>query len=716
MKENFGSKQNKHQEMSLVSKPKESYVMDDLAQHCRDLYTEYKNSTYRKNKMDEINEGRKRYKADLPPKTFPWDGCSNKSLCLEAIAVDNLEPRIKSQLISTDDFVEVEPVGEEDIENAESVKEFIHWALNNNMHIEETIKPFIHDLLLNGTQDILPIWQEKRVKSKVRAVKPIFVNMEGDNIDVPPEVLQNPAEMQKLMATGAKQIGMEDTFNETDDTAFKVDLKLLRLSDCFFPDTGDDFTKQPFLRLIYPTLFELKKMSGENGPYKNITDDLLLIGSRTILDDGDDDEDEKDVRHSEYTKEVKLLECYVEWKGVWTLVTYAIDRAWREVRRQPISDIYWHSRKPVIRFKIYPESNESMGTGIPMKIQHFSKGIDDLYNQMIDSATIEILPFMFIPESPGSESIDLKLSPGIMVPIPKDSHPFVPNFGVKSPQFVTFINLLLSFFERTMSLSDFSTGRPSENSAKGGETFSGMSAIIQEGNIKHAYMGQSLQDQFANLLNDIRTLYAQYMPFDAKKRVFENNKWTFQPLDALAIQGNYDFRVHVANSSSNKMLNRRERVELMNMMAKNPTINLMTLTEDVLKAYDAKPIRDYIKPEFPMMLGALEAAPELPKVIEQYMQQKQQQDQTKEYQQQAVANLERQSIQREAEKPVEDEKLHDQAVESIKRTLIKDKLEAETGITEMKEVEKLEKEKKKAQEKQLKEITTAQKKKEVRAE
>ena len=164
------------------------------------------------------------------------------------------------------------------------------------------------------------------------------------------------------------------------------------------------------------------------------------------------------------------------------------------------------------------------------------------------------------------------------------------------------------------------------------------------------------------------------------------------------------------------MLNRRERVELMNMLAKNPTINLMTLTEDVLKSYDAKPIRDYIKPEFRNILEALDQAPELPKVIDQYMQQKSQQNQTAEYQQQAVANLERQSIQREAEKPVEDEKILDQVNESIKRKLMMEKREAELGITEVKEVEKLDKEKKRAQEKLLKEVMAVQKKKEVRGE
>lgn len=42
--------------------------------YCRDLYHEYRNSSYRQKKLKGINEGRKRYRNERPAKNFPWPG------------------------------------------------------------------------------------------------------------------------------------------------------------------------------------------------------------------------------------------------------------------------------------------------------------------------------------------------------------------------------------------------------------------------------------------------------------------------------------------------------------------------------------------------------------------------------------------------------------------------------------------------------------------
>jgi len=68
-----------------------------LGGFCQDLYTEYKGSSYRTTKLTEISDGRKKYKGDRVPKSFPWKDCSNLSVGLDAIAVDNLEPRVYHQ-------------------------------------------------------------------------------------------------------------------------------------------------------------------------------------------------------------------------------------------------------------------------------------------------------------------------------------------------------------------------------------------------------------------------------------------------------------------------------------------------------------------------------------------------------------------------------------------------------------------------------------------
>ena len=97
-----------------------------------------------------------------------------------------------------------------------------------------------------------------------------------------------------------------------------------------------------------------------------------------------------------------------------------------------------------------------------------------------------------------------------------------------------------------INLSDYTLGRESQTAGKGGETYSGMALIVQEGNIKHRYQGKGLRTSFESLITDMFVLYSYLMPRDAKRRVFEDGQWAFQPVDVEALQGEYDLKIHVS--------------------------------------------------------------------------------------------------------------------------------------------------------------------------
>ncbi len=645
---------------------KPSNIETDLQHYCWSLYEEYRLSQYRTDKLKEINEGRKRYKGDLPSKTFPWKGSSNKTMGLEAIAVDNLEPRIAKQLFADDeDFVIAEPVGPEDEPNAKAVQDFMHWALRNNIKIQKVAKPFVHNLILDGTVDIIPFYTEKTKTNFKRAMIPVYIGPDGQEVQLPQGGQVDPRMLQSL---GITQKGWKDSSSESEVIDFKVEPELVSLSDAFFPDPGDDWWEQPYLRFIYPTIEELQGLSGEKGPYKNISDDLTPMQGRYGLDEKDEDQEDKNIYHSQYTKELRLLECHVKWDGEWKIATFAIDDGWLEVRNQSTSDVWWHSRKPIHRFKIFPETNESMGTGIPAKIRHYSNGIDDLYNLMIDSGTIEVIPWFFLEEGPGADNIDLRVTPGRGIPIPKGSNPVFPKLGVKSPVFIEFINLLLGFFERMISLSDNAVG--ASTAGRGNQTFRGMALTVQEGNIKHQYQGSQLQDHFADLLSDIRLLYAQYMPWGVKRRVFENNQWHFTEMDTQSIQGNFDMYVKVSDASANKLLQRQEANELYQLLGQNPIIDQTKTTGDLLKAYEKNPGDGYIQQQFVFMMQAIVQFPEIAQMVQQFVQQKQQEQRDQEVQSQAQDNIRRREIERGEDQQVEPQKLIDQVTESEKKKQI----------------------------------------------
>jgi len=656
--------------MKAVELEKQEYPdsgqLSGLAAYCRDLYEEYRTSSYRKTKLEEINLSRERYKGDRDEKKFPWPGCSNKSLMLDAIAVDNIEPKLMAQLFGDDDFIQAAPVGQEDMQGAKQAEEFLRWAMQENVKVKKNFRPIAHDLLIDGTVFVLPLWNEETRISTAREQREVYT-VNGSPVP------HGHSMLQRMISEGyAQSAGMEEATVEREIPEFRIDLDMIPVSECFFPDNGDAWDTQPFLRLIYPTLWELEDLSdAKGGPYKNISADLLTLRSRTDAEERDEDAERKDIKFSEYTKEIPLLECIVKWQNEWILATFAHEANWEEVRRQKLGEVYPHGRKPVIRFSLFRENNESMGTGIPKKIRHYSTGCDDLYNQMIDCGTIEIVPGGFMEWAPGMDDMDLRISPGGWPVIPKGAvpHPFDAN--VKSQQFIQFIELLLGFQERLIALMDHTMSGQINRGSAGSETYAGMSLLLQESNIKHNYTGETLRDVLAVLVKDMLCMYGAFMPFDAKQRIFENNEYIFRPFDMKAVQGEYDITIRVSDASANKMLNRQEKVEIFKSQAENPIVNIERLTSDFLESYDIRNVEEYIKPEVRILIQALNMfGPEVVQVVQQFAQQKQAQMQQEQIAKQAQANIERQAIEREVERPHEPNKLMDQVAESAKRKLI----------------------------------------------
>ena len=429
---------------------------EGLESFCRDLYEEFRSSSYRKKKIDEIEESRKRYRQERPDaKDYPWPGCSNKSLGLDAIVVDTLLPRIYAQLFGDEDFVAIEPQGAEDVDKIDDIKEAVDWALNTNAKIKAQMRPVCKDLLMDGTVFCLPTWSERPAYQVVRRQLPVYADMLGNTQPVPPEVVQSP-QFKALYSMGMRRyVGVMEDIRQTETTEFRADVEPISVYDSFWPDTGEDWQDQPFLRMIYPTYEELKDMSVENGgPYMNITQELISEGGRDSAEEIDTDAQKKDIRHSQYTREVHLLECHVPFMGEWWLCTYAIQAGWKELRRQPMRDVFGHGRKAVHRLDIFRESNESMGTGLPAKIRHYSTGCDDLYNQMIDCGTVENLPFGFIEWGPGLDDVDWTIAPGEWKALPQGSKATPVIHPSRSANFIAYIELLLGFMERMVSLLD----------------------------------------------------------------------------------------------------------------------------------------------------------------------------------------------------------------------------------------------------------------------
>jgi len=642
-------------------------AMSGLARYCMDLYDEYRESDYRLRKLDEIEDSRRMYVEHLDEKSGDDAWRSNLTLGLAAVVVDAIEPKIMASLFGDANFVHLSPVGEEDAARVAAAKEAVTYLMTTNMRAEAQLRPAVHDLIIDGTQFLLPMWEETVETFPTRETIPMF-DGPGGRVPIPRERLQDPMVMQAVRSGMLRPAGEQEIESERDVSSFRVAVDRVPVTEAFFPDTGDDWDEQPFLRFIYPTFAELSALSGDDGPYKDIDESLVEQDARELVEDPDPDLEWKGIEGSDLAKEIAVLECYVKWRGEWTIASFAVNSGWREIRRQKVRDVYPYDRKPVRRWAIYRESNESLGTGLVRKVKHYAQGADDLYNQMIDAGTVQIMPWGFIEEGPGSIGLDLAdVKPGEYRPVPPGTKIHDRQVAVTAGHFMPFIEMLMQMQERKVSLMDHTMTGGNRGTA-GSETYAGMNLLLHESNIRHNYLSRVIKADLAMLVRDAVSLYAWFLPSDAKMRIFDGNQWLFQPVDIAAIQGQYDIEIEVANNQANTMLNRQQAIERYQLLAANPLVNQVKMLGDILASYDLKEIPAYVKPEINQVLQlAAQLGPQAAQILMQALQQKQQQMNQQKLETQARDNVQRSMIQRGIEEPVELMKTADQVSEQAQR-------------------------------------------------
>lgn len=624
---NFKNEEVRNEEYSVSMFPsvsddkgnKRSKMVEDLM----NLFEEYSKSSYRDKKIKDAEENRKRYDGDRTPKDFPWPNCSNLSLMTEAIVVDNLEPRLVSAVAGRDrDIIEVIPNTANGTQYTREVEQFAEWALAHNIKWQETIPTWIHEVLLDGTGYIFPYYKEETLKRGKRFIGEVPVDgITGERID-DPNLL---AMYQQAGLPLSSQ--MVDEIRQNDIKVFRVINDFAGISEVYGPDLCPDWGDTPTIRQQFVKYEDLVERSEKNGGvYINITEDLKTNASRSRNNsDLPLGSDRDQAQAEEERPDIEILTFYVKYeleKGDrdWCIITIARDSE-TVIRKQYARDVYYgYTGKPCKRLVVFPDHGKQYGTGVPHKIRHFSAGINDCLNQMLDSGTVQINPWFFYGADAGLQD-ELDISPGGANPVNGNASSVVfPELGVKAQVYIEFINLITAYLERLVALSSYQSGAEDQVMGQGAGTASGMRMILQEAQIKHTYQAKPIKDQLGEVIKLDMLLYAWYMPTDVDIVLPGGDILRKVNIDAL--QQDYDFSLRISDSAYNQMMERYEAQELLGIAGQFPFVNQMQLFKDALDAYDKKNPDAYIDPNFLMLVQAVAQNPEIPQVVQQYLEQK----------------------------------------------------------------------------------------------
>jgi hypothetical protein len=644
----------------------------DLIKYIFDLYNEYKDSSYRQAKIKESADNRKKYSGIRDSKSFPWENCANYSMMLDAIVVDNIEPRIVSAVIGKErDIIQVNANTPEAVQFADKVEQFSEWALTHNVKWQKYVPQWVHDVLLDGTGYVFPHYEEKTLKRGKRFHGPVPIHpVDGARLD--------PKEATSLASTGVPvESETVDEIQTGPKTVFKVVNEFESINQVYGPDLCIDWDDTPTIRKRFVKYEDLEELSEANGgPYMNITEDLKSEKTSTRYTDDMPTGSRDDQSVPERTNEdIEVLDAYIKYNlgddRDWCIVTVTA-RGKTLLRKQYVRDVYYGLiGKPVKRLVIFPDSGKQFGTGIPWKIRHHASAINDCLNQMIDSGTVQINPWFFYGSDAGIPD-ELDISPGGANPVVGNvASVQFPQLGVKAAVYVEFINLISSFLERLISLSSYQSGAEDSNMGQGAGTASGMRMILQEAQIKHTYQSTPIKLQLEEIIKLDIMLYGWYIPSDAKIKVPGSE--IFDAVDIEALQHDYDYSIMISDGAYNNMMARTEAQELLAISAQMPFVNQAEMFKDMLKAYDKKNPDMYLQPGFLELLQTVAQNPEIPQVVQKYIAQKQEQLKDQQMQQGVQDGIKANDMKEQALAP----RFIQDAKRSVEKQLIKENIKGD---------------------------------------
>jgi len=593
-------------------------VDERLVSDILEMKAEFEKSEYRENYLKEVKKAREKYRQDRKEKTFPWPNASNRQIPLTAIAIDYLEPRLAGMLYSEDKFIKTKPQGEEDIPKIGNVEENIHWVLKNVSDWWKFIQSSIHSLLQDGTIFVLPVREEYKKRRRERTwITPEYVSLFLKNMSVPDDVINGMISDPQFPANVPNEfMELIPDYEEKEERVYKLPPLLLDLKHCLMPDKCQDFSKEPFLRLFDIEYGKLKEKSKESGgPYFNIDDKLVETAEEenTTSDLNQTiNEEQLKIRGSRLKKVVRCVEAYLpdydleDGKGKdWIIATIALGSN-TLIRKQRLVEVYFSNEKPARRITLFEETGAPFGHGVRFVIRHLEDGCTDLFNQMIDSGTIQIDPFFFYESASGYDEDDAYVAPGHGIAVADATKIHFPNISVSAQVYLQFINFVLAMFERLLSISDFGLGRQSDLPGEGGQTLGGIQLITQQGQIQHSYRGKKIQSGYADIIKDIYLLYVQTVPTDLKRRVFKDKEWSFEETNIHGLLGNYDFEITLNPQEANSLYNQQKEMTFIKSgEIFKDLVNPAKIFEDFLKAFEKKPMEDYLDPEIKQAIDSV---------------------------------------------------------------------------------------------------------------
>ena len=571
----------------------------ELGRYVRVLFERFDGSSTRKKILETVAASRKAYYQETTKTNFPWDNASNMIAPLTTMGVDEVEPRLVNAVIGKEPYIKAKPMkGASTKEEATQITDFDNFILEHKVKVKELVPQLIHEKLIDGTIYPLLSWETKT--KKVKRIVPDPTSPNGWSRQQQEYTTNGPC----VELVPIEYVWHEDQLNDED----WEDAPVIRYVGNITIGEILDRVEAGEIGWINPKGGEIP----DRAEFQKILETFVATQiEKTTQQQTESTQDYFD-DFQPRQKPIEFYEAYIKFDFYGedqvdeNLIVLVEKSTFTPFRIREQIEVIDENIKPLRRQRFLKRRGISWGYPLYTLIAGIQLGVDAMWNRCVNSADITMIPWGFVKKGlSGLLSNKIKIYPGALNEIEGDPANSVhfPNLQMFQPQqFIPLILQYISFFERTLNVTDFMQGRESAQVGKKGSTATGTLAILQEGKIKFEYRGGLTHLEFLDLFKNIHDLCVSNMPIE------EHIKITGAPITKYSCTDQYLFKLVGSDIVSNRFTERQELESL--TMLSQPFIqmgvaNPIPVYTDVLNSYKATTDREpqeYIDPELSAMI------------------------------------------------------------------------------------------------------------------
>jgi len=571
----------------------------ELGNYIRTLFERFDSSTTRKNILKLVEDSRKAYYQETTSTSFPWANASNMISPLTTMGVDEVEPRLVNAVIGKEPYIKAKPLkGASTKEEAQQITDFDNFVLEHLVKVKALVPQLIHEKLIDGTIYPLLSWETKTKKVKRIVQDPTSPN--GWSRQVQEYTTNGPC----IELVPIEYVWHEDHLNDENWESAPV----IRYVGNITIGEILDRVEQGETGWINPKGGEIP----DRAEFQKILESYVATEILKTTQQETESTQDYFLDFQPRQKPIEFYEAYIKFDFMGedqrdeNLIVLVEKSTFTPFRIREQIEVIDENIKPLRRQRFLKRRGVSWGYPLYTLIAGIQLGVDAMWNRCVNSADVTMTPWGFIKRGmSGLLSNKPKIYPGALNEVegnPEDSIYF-PNLQMFQPQqFIPLIMQYISFFERTLNVSDFMQGRESQIVGKKGSTATGTLAILQEGKIKFEYRGGLTHLEFLDLFKNIHDLCVSNMPIE------EHIKITGAPITQYSCSDLYLFKLVGSDLVSNRFTERQE-VESLAMLSQQfiqlGVANPIPVYTDVLNSYKATTDREpeeYIDPELAAMI------------------------------------------------------------------------------------------------------------------